>query len=161
VLEPTEVILRLGAALLGGCALGLDRELAAKPIGMRTLGLVGLGAAAVCVAALDQPMFEGEPDAISRAMQGAIQGVLAGIGFLGAGVVLQSPDEHRVRYLTSAATVWVTAALGIAAGLGAWLVVGVATAFAIFLLIVLRPLDEYLENLARKKRAARKQPPPQ
>jgi putative Mg2+ transporter-C (MgtC) family protein len=160
VLEPTEILLRLGAATLAGALLGLDRELAAKPIGIRTLALVSLGSAAVCIAATDQEIFTGEPDALSRVMQGAIQGVLSGIGFLGAGVVLQQPSEQRVKYLTSAATVWVTACLGIACGIGAWWVVGGATALALFLLVVIHPIDRWLERRARRKRVEEDAQPP-
>lgn len=152
MLEPTEIALRLGAATLVGAAFGLDRELSAKPIGIRTLALVALGSASVCIAATDQEIFFGHPDALSRVMQGAIQGVLSGIGFLGAGVVLQKPDEHRVKFLTSAATVWVTACLGIACGLGAWWVAGCATALALILLVVVHPLDDWLERRVRAKR---------
>ena len=60
------------------------------------------------------------PDAASRVIQGLIQGVMAGISFIGAGVVLRDAKAQMVQGLTTAATVWVTAALGIACGLGAW-----------------------------------------
>jgi putative Mg2+ transporter-C (MgtC) family protein len=153
VLEPTEILIRLGAATVAGAALGLDRELEAKPIGIRTLSLVSLGAATICVAALNDPSWAGNPDARSRVVQGLIQGVMAGIGFLGAGLILQVPEERRVKFLTSAATVWVTAALGIACGLGQWVVVGVAIGLSLGVLVVLRPFDDWLQQRKTKMRA--------
>ena len=86
---------------------------------MRTLGLVALGAAVVAVAAIQVPGMAENPDAMSRVVQGIIQGVMAGISFIGAGVILRDAKARTVEGLTTAATVWVTAALGIACGLGA------------------------------------------
>jgi putative Mg2+ transporter-C (MgtC) family protein len=75
------------------------------------------------------------PDAMSRVVQGIIQGVMAGISFIGAGVILRDAQAKTVEGLTTAATVWVTAALGIACGLAAWTIVGVAVVIALVLLI--------------------------
>lgn len=152
MLEPGEILIRLGAATLAGAALGLDRELEAKPIGIRTLSLVSLGAATICVAALNDPVWVGHPDAQSRVVQGLIQGVMAGIGFLGAGLILQLPEERRVKFLTSAATVWVTAALGVACGLGQWGVAAIAIGLALGVLVVLRPFDDWLQRRKDKIR---------
>ncbi len=153
MLEPAEIILRLGAAALAGGALGLDRELEAKPIGIRTLGLVSLGAASVCVTVLNNPILGGDTAAQSRVIQGTVHGVMTGIGFLGGGLVLQIPSERRVRFLTSAATIWVTAALGLACGFGEWSVVLSATAIALFLLVVMHPFDEWISRRKAKLRA--------
>jgi len=149
VLEAGDTVLRLGAAALAGGILGLDRELEAKPIGIRTLALVSLGAATVCVMVLNNPAIAGDTAALSRVMQGTVHGLMTGIGFLGAGLVLQVPSEGRVRFLTSAATIWVTAALGIACGFGEWLVVITAMILALVILVVLHPFDDWLQ--ARKK----------
>jgi len=82
-----EVAIRLGAAAGAGILIGLNRDLPNKPIGMRTLGPVAVGAAAVTVATIQVPgMFE-HPDALSRVVQGIIQGIMAGISFIGAGVI--------------------------------------------------------------------------
>ena len=105
--------LRLVVATVVGMAVGLNRELHGKPIGMRTLGLVSLGAALVSVVTVNHPLIAGHPDALSRVIQGIIQGVMAGIGFIGAGAILRRKDDNEVHNLTTAATVWVTAALGI------------------------------------------------
>jgi len=72
---------------------------------------------------------------MSRVVQGIIQGIMAGISFIGAGVILRDTQARTVEGLTTAATVWVTAALGIACGLAAWTIVGVAVALALILLV--------------------------
>ena len=105
-------------------AIGINRDLTHKPIGMRTLALVSLGAAAVTVASIQFSFMDNHPDALSRVVQGVIQGIMAGISFIGAGVILRDHKAGEVTGLTTAATVWVTAALGIACGLGAWVIVG-------------------------------------
>jgi putative Mg2+ transporter-C (MgtC) family protein len=68
-------------------------------------------------------------------IQGIIQGVMAGIGFIGAGVILRDTKEKTVKGLTTAATVWVTAALGIACGLAAWQIVVLSVVLSVFLLV--------------------------
>ena len=114
---------RLGAAALVGALVGGERQLRGSPAGLRTHMLVSLGAAIV-IALCDG----GSPDATSH----VIQGVATGIGFLCAGEILHRVREGQeaVRGLTSAASLWVTAALGMSAALGRWALVvvgGVAT----------------------------------
>jgi putative Mg2+ transporter-C (MgtC) family protein len=133
-LEFTDVLLRLGTAAGTGMLLGINRDLQNKPIGTRTLGLVALGAAVVAVSSIQFPGMAENPDAASRVIQGIIQGIMAGISFIGAGVVLRDPRAQTVQGLTTAATVWVTAALGIACGLGAWRTVAAGLAIALMLL---------------------------
>jgi putative Mg2+ transporter-C (MgtC) family protein len=70
-------------------------------------------------------------------VQGIIQGIMAGISFIGAGVILRDAQARTVEGLTTAATVWVTAALGIACGLAAWTIVGAALVIALILLVAL------------------------
>jgi len=142
-LDVGEIALRLGSAALIGCALGVNRDLAGKPMGVRTLALVALGAATVSVAALQVPTLAEHPDSLSRVVQGAIQGVLGGIGFIGAGVVLRDVRSRTVKNLTTAATVWVTAALGLACGLGGWQTAVIGTLIAVFLLVVLYWAERY------------------
>jgi len=136
-----DISLRLGAAMAAAVAIGLNRDLNNKPIGMRTLALVSLGAATVTVAVIQFDAMAEHPDALSRVVQGVIQGIMVGISFIGAGVILRDQDGQHVHGLTTAATVWVSAALGIACGLAAWRVVLVAAALALAALIVLRWLD--------------------
>jgi putative Mg2+ transporter-C (MgtC) family protein len=126
MLDTPDIALRLTMATLIGCAIGLNRELHHKPTGVRTLGLVGLGSALAILAVSPGPS---QHDAdVSR----VVQGVITGIGFLGAGVILHRPTG-RTHGLTTAATIWVTATLGMLGGLGAWRVV----TFAVFLVLVL------------------------
>jgi putative Mg2+ transporter-C (MgtC) family protein len=133
-LDTTDVLLRLGAAAAVGMLIGINRDLQNKPIGMRTLGLVSLGAAVVAVSTIQVASMAENPDALSRVIQGIIQGVMAGISFIGAGVILRDPGARTVEGLTTAATVWVTAALGIACGLAAWTTIAAGTALALLLL---------------------------
>ncbi|MGE3303525.1 MAG: MgtC/SapB family protein [Hyphomonadaceae bacterium] len=153
-LSTLDVLLRLLAAAGVGVALGLNRDLAAKPIGMRTLALVAMGGAAAMLAALQMAAMQGHPDALSRVVQGVIQGVLTGVGFVGAGVVLHQPARNRVRGLTTAATVWLGAALGLACGLGAWAVAGIGVALALLVLAGLHPIERRIERAARRRKKA-------
>ncbi|MDO9414314.1 MAG: MgtC/SapB family protein [Pseudolabrys sp.] len=113
-------VLRLLVASGVGVVIGINREMHGKPLGMRTLALVGLGSAIAALTAIDFRGIDHEPQALSRVVQGVLQGVLTGIGFIGAGVVLRDAKSGVVQGLTTAATVWVTAALGIASALAAW-----------------------------------------
>ena len=137
-----DVGLRLGAAALTGAVVGLNRDLANKPIGIRTLALVALGAATAAVATIQVAGIAENPDAMSRVVQGIIQGVMAGISFIGAGVILRDAKARTVEGLTTAATVWVTAALGIACGLGSWNVVVTGAVIALVLLGVVPWLEQ-------------------
>jgi len=143
-LDWLELLFRLGGAAAAGIALGINRDLRNKPIGSRTLGLVSLGAATVTVATIQVPGMAEHPDAMSRVVQGVIQGIMAGISFIGAGVILRNAQAQEVHGLTTAATVWVTAALGIACGLGAWRAVLVAVGVALFLLVAVAWVERLL-----------------
>ena len=115
---PGGIVLRLGAATLIGCLLGLDRELRDKPAGMRTHGLVCLGSSLITLASLEIT-FTGERLDGAGALR-AVQGLMAGIGFLGGGAILRE-GRQGVQGLTTAASLWVAACLGIACGMGLWL----------------------------------------
>jgi putative Mg2+ transporter-C (MgtC) family protein len=143
-LDWTDILFRLGAATAAGMALGLNRDLHNKPIGMRTLGLVALGAAVVVVATVYFEHLVAQPDALSRVVQGVIQGIMAGISFIGAGVILRDAQARTVEGLTTAATVWVTAALGIACGLAAWKVAAVGVGVSLFLLAIVGRVEHWL-----------------
>ena len=123
----TEIVLRLVAATLIGASIGLNRYLHHKSIGIRTLGLVALVAAAMVVSVLEVSTT----DSATR----VIQGIVTGIGFIGAGLIMHRPDDEQVRGLTTATTVWVAAAIGIMCGLGVWQVVLVAAAIVGLLLL--------------------------
>jgi putative Mg2+ transporter-C (MgtC) family protein len=144
MLQDFEWILRLLAAAGVGLAIGLNRDLRGKPIGMRTLALVSLGAAIVSLAAIRFGELAAYPDALSRIVQGIIQGILTGVGFIGAGVILRDREAQTVYGLTTAATVWVTAALGIACALAAWSLVLVGTVLTLLILLGLRWIERRL-----------------
>ncbi len=145
-LQLIDVVARLVAAVAVGIGIGLNRDIADKPIGMRTLGLVSLGAAVVAISTVQFDVLADHPDALSRVVQGVIQGVMAGIGFVGAGVIMRDPNSGTVEGLTTAATVWVTAALGIACGLASWAIVAVSVSLAVFLLVIVAWLEAAIEK---------------
>ena len=136
-----DMIARLCAATVIGMLIGLNRDVNGKPTGMRTLALVALGAAVVSVVAVHFQDLIDHPDALSRVVQGILQGVLTGIGFIGAGVILREPKNMTVSGLTTAATVWMTAALGIACALAAWHIVVIATVLTFIILVALKPVE--------------------
>jgi putative Mg2+ transporter-C (MgtC) family protein len=142
LLEWPEILLRLGVATLAGCLIGLNRDLQGKPIGLKTLGLVGLATAMVVVLADPSADHARITDAGSR----VIQGILTGIGFLGAGVIVHTQHHFRVRGLTSAACTWLAACIGIACGVGQWPVVAIALAITFTLLIAGRRVERGLHR---------------
>ncbi|MEH1941083.1 MAG: MgtC/SapB family protein [Nostoc sp.] len=116
------IAFRLSLALLVGCLIGFNRQQGGRPAGMRTFMLVSMGAALFVMIPLQA---EGEsPYAATNALSRTIQGVATGIGFLGAGLILQeSPRKSgtpKVKGLTTAACVWTAAGLGAAIGCGLW-----------------------------------------
>jgi putative Mg2+ transporter-C (MgtC) family protein len=90
-------------------------------------------------------------------LQGVVQGVLTGIGFLGGGVILRDPQHNMVRNLTTAATVWVTAALGLACAIADWRVIGLGLLFAIVLLVTEDRLDKWIARKFGEKETDRSQ----
>ncbi|MGB9409617.1 MAG: MgtC/SapB family protein, partial [Pseudolabrys sp.] len=115
MLDWPDIIYRFGAAMLIGSSIGIYLELHQKPTGMRTLGLVSLASA---VAVLAVAAVSKNPDADASRV---IQGVMAGVGFLGAGVIVHLGRGGQVVHgLSTAATIWITASLGVLCGLAAW-----------------------------------------
>jgi putative Mg2+ transporter-C (MgtC) family protein len=137
MLDWVDIILRLGAAMLIGSMIGLDREMHHKSTGMRTLGLVALGSALAVLAVAKDP----DADA-SR----VIQGVITGVGFLGAGVILHGPTGVQVQGLTTAAAIWITASLGVLCGLAAWRILAVGLVLTFFLLIAVGAVERRLNR---------------
>jgi putative Mg2+ transporter-C (MgtC) family protein len=120
-----DIALRLGAALVVGGALGLNRDLHHKPTGLRTLSLVALGSALAVMTVTRAA----DINAVSR----VIQGTLTGIGFLGAGVIVRTVDGEHIHGLTTAALTWLTACMGVVCGVAEWqvILVGVPLVFAV------------------------------
>jgi putative Mg2+ transporter-C (MgtC) family protein len=112
---------RLGLALFVGAIIGWERQIRHKPGGLRTHMLVSFGAAVFTLIPLQAATTHSSSDALSR----VIQGIAAGVGFLGTGEIVRKPTQEEsqrpeIRGLTSAAAIWVSAGLGIAAGCGLW-----------------------------------------
>jgi len=129
-----EVGLRLLAATLIGSGIGLDREVRRKPAGLRTHALVSLGAALLTVVTVRIGATAMETDHLA-AVSRVIQGIIAGVGFLGGGAILKSEHE-MVHGLTTAASIWLVATLGIACGAGQWAAALVACIMALLILTV-------------------------
>jgi putative Mg2+ transporter-C (MgtC) family protein len=144
MIDYSEIIFRMVSAVLVGCVIGLDRNLHGKPTGIKTLGLVALGSSLVTMASMDFALAQGayDPSAVSR----VIQGIITGIGFLGAGVIIHDRTTEKVHGLTTAASIWVTAALGIVCGMGSWQIASVAMVMVLLLFIIGRPLERMLHR---------------
>jgi putative Mg2+ transporter-C (MgtC) family protein len=121
------VIIRLLVAVLLGAVVGIERERAGKAAGLRTHMLVTLGTAVFVLACSGAGIAS---DGLSR----VVQGIVTGIGFIGGGSILKGADERDVHGLTTAASVWVAAAVGIAVGLGNLGVALLSTLFALAIL---------------------------
>jgi putative Mg2+ transporter-C (MgtC) family protein len=134
----TRVVVRLTVAVVLGAMLGYERESVGASAGLRTHMLVSLGSALFVLIPLQagMPLMD-----VSR----VLQGVTAGVGFLGAGAILKSQSENQITGLTTAAGVWLTAAIGVAAGMGRE---GTAVLSALFALVIL----SLLKFKARRKR---------
>ena len=146
-----ETALRLSAALIVGTILGLNRELHGKPAGLRTHALVSLGAAVAAIVVLKSP--DGSLATDQNAIGRVVQGILAGVGFLGAGVILHDPAGH-ISGLTTAATIWICAVLGLVCGLGYWGVMGIAVVLTALVLVLGRPLERLAERLFKRHASA-------
>jgi putative Mg2+ transporter-C (MgtC) family protein len=136
-----DITLRLVLALACGGLIGLNRDLHHKGAGFRTFGLVALGTAGISIGT--QLVLEPSPDNIGR----VIQGVLTGIGFLGAGVIMHRADRGRVTGLTTAAAIWFAAGLALLCGLGEFALVGVLLALALLLLVFGRSIERIVERM--------------
>jgi putative Mg2+ transporter-C (MgtC) family protein len=121
------------AALLGGC-IGFERERERKAAGVRTHILVAMGAALFTIAPLEAGLTFSDASRV-------FQGIATGIGFIGAGTILKLADQQEIKGLTTAAGLWLTAALGMAVGCGLLWIPLLATLFAFVILSVLAPAE--------------------
>lgn len=140
-----EAFVRLGVATVAGALIGVNRDLRGKPAGVRTHALVALGSALVTYGTVVFATRDAgtDADAVSR----AIQGIVAGIGFLGGGVILKSGDRTTVYNLTTAASLWVVACLGVVAGAGQWVLVLAASMLTMLVLLAGGPLERSIRRL--------------
>jgi len=137
---------RVGAAAVLGGAIGLEREWHGHWAGLRTHIMVAIGAAIFVI---------GGTTAHGQGIDGpsrVIQGVASGIGFLGAGTILKLGDKMEIKGLTTASSIWLAAALGIAAGLAEYALAVASAAISLFVLGVLGPVEKYLERRHKSHR---------
>lgn len=136
-----EMIVRLGIAAIFGAIIGIERELMHKPAGLRTHMMVSLGAAIFTVASLS---FSDDPARIAS-------GIVTGIGFLGAGSIIAM--RGHIQGITTAATLWVSAGIGLSVGMGEYLFAGVGTAL-IFIILKVKSVEEKLMSDKKPRRAS-------
>ena len=141
-LQFAHVVVRLLLAVLLGAAIGYERERHRRAAGLRTHMLIALGVALVVVAAEQSAMAIADTSRV-------LQGILAGIGFLGAGAILKQGEPEHVKGLTTAASVWATAAIAIAAGLGRASTAIIATIIALLILSLLVPFEQRMRSKPR------------
>jgi len=137
------VLLRTITAVILGGIVGVQREKVGKPAGLRTHMLVSLGTAVVVLSCQGVGM---EMDGLSR----VIQGIVTGIGFVGAGTILKLTDQREIQGLTTATGLWMTAAIGVAVGLGALGIAVIATLLTVIVLS-LQGLEEALNKKSKEK----------
>ena len=134
-----DLVRRLLLAAALGAALGLEREYHRKPAGLRTNILIALGSSLFTILSIAIGGRGGTPDRITAQ-------VVTGIGFLGGGAILRSGTT--VHGMTTAATIWVNAAIGMAAGLGETAIATATAAVTLLVLVVLPPVEDYFERRA-------------
>jgi len=135
--DTLDIALRLGTATLVGAVLGLNRDLHGKPTGVRTLGLVCLGSALAVLS------IQGGSSADASRI---VQGIMTGVGFLGAGVIVRNNKGHHVHGLTTAACVWVTACIGAACAVAEWPIVVLGGFLVLVILVFGGPFEKAIDR---------------
>lgn len=149
-MDATDIALRLGLATLVGLILGIDRELRGISAGIRTHALVAMSSATITISALIlfhelNGLTNASPDPLR-----VIQGLAQAIGFVAAGAIFVSKGD--VHNLTSAANIWLAAALGIASGAGQFSLVGIAAGFGLLILTIVRLVERLLPGSDKAQR---------
>ena len=138
-MPPLGLVLRLILAAGLGAAIGLEREIRRKPAGLRTNILIAIGSALFTILSISMTSGTGDPSRVAGQ-------IVTGIGFLGGGAILRNRDT--VHGMTTAATIWVNAAIGVASGIGQYELAAVTTALTLVVLVVLPPIEMYFERRA-------------
>jgi putative Mg2+ transporter-C (MgtC) family protein len=136
-MSPLDLTLRLLLAAGLGAVIGLERERHRKPAGLRTNILIAVGAALFTTLSVHLAGVGGTPDRIAAQ-------IVTGVGFLGAGAILHS--GVTVQGMTTAATIWVNAAVGMAVGAGEYVMAAVATGITLVVLALLAPIEAWFER---------------
>jgi putative Mg2+ transporter-C (MgtC) family protein len=138
------LVIRLLVATIIGAVIGIQRERTGKPAGLRTHMLVSMGAALFVLAPIELGM---NPDGLSR----IIQGIVTGIGFIGGGAILKVVSEREIEGLTTAAGIFMTAAAGVAAGLGRIGLAMISMVPAWIILSVMPKMENWLTENQKKQ----------
>jgi putative Mg2+ transporter-C (MgtC) family protein len=136
---PVDYVWRLTLAAGLGAAIGLEREYRQKPAGLRTNILIAVGSALFTIMSLAMTSHNGDAGRIAAQ-------IVTGIGFLGGGAIMRNRDT--VHGMTTAATIWVNAAIGVAAGMAQYSLATFTTALTLVVLVVLPPVETYFERRA-------------
>ena len=142
------IALRLGLAFLVGAILGLNRWLHHKSAGIRTHSLVAIGSATAVLLISD--FVQDDAQSVSR----VLQGLITGLGFLGAGVIIREQSSQKVSGLTTAASIWSCALIGAAFGAGQYVLGGISLFAILTTLIVGGPLERCVARLTGIKRGS-------
>ncbi len=151
-MDEKTIALRLALAAILGGVLGLEREVRGQDAGLRTHMLVSLGACCFTLASvfIEVPLASsGTPDGARGDISRIASQVVVGIGFLGAGVILRHGGQ--VKGLTTAANLWLTASVGLAAGLGFYVAAGATVVIALVCLVGLRPLERAIRRYRQRR----------
>jgi putative Mg2+ transporter-C (MgtC) family protein len=150
-----DIALRISLSVLAGGLVGVNRDLRGKSFGLRTLGLVSLACCLLVLCVVQYAQAHGAVAGGADSAARVVQGIVSGIGFLGAGAILRGTDQIHVYGITTAAAILVVAAMGVACALAAWPILIVGFLATAFLLIVCEPLEQRIHG-AYDRRAARK-----
>ena len=143
--ELARVTIRLLAAMLLGAVVGVEREARGKPAGLKTHMLVALGSALFVVVPLELGMPLAEVARIA-------QGVATGVGFIGAGAILKLSEAREIQGLTTAATIWMTAAVGMTVGLGGLGIGALSVALTWVILAIIGRIEKHLDLVNDKQK---------
>ncbi|MDD5547884.1 MAG: MgtC/SapB family protein [Candidatus Pacebacteria bacterium] len=135
--QTLDLLQRIVFAVVLGCAIGVERDFARKVAGMRTHALVALGSALFSIASMAFTSAGADPTRIAAQ-------IVTGIGFLGAGIIIF--QDHKIQGLTTAAGIWVAAAVGMACGFGMYGLAAMGTVLTITIFVVLWPIEHFLEK---------------
>jgi putative Mg2+ transporter-C (MgtC) family protein len=142
------VAIRLGLALIVGAILGLNRWLHHKSAGIRTHALVSIGSATAVLLVGD--FVQGDAQSVSR----VLQGLITGLGFLGAGVIIREQHSRKIMGLTTAASIWSCALIGASFGAGQFVVGGISLGAILLILALGGPMERLLSRILGLKRSS-------
>jgi putative Mg2+ transporter-C (MgtC) family protein len=148
LLQAQDVVMRLAFSVVIGAGIGVNRWLRHKPAGFGTHGLVALGSTIATLLIIRAPGSDAE--ALSR----VIQGLVTGVGFIGAGVIMRENANGEVHGLTTAASIWASAILGIGCGVADFVLSAAGAIFALGILVLSKPFEDLIGRLFKRNSGA-------